>query len=98
MKKISYLTFLALIVLLASTLKAVAWQQKEEEADETGDVTLKATPQSKDAIFKRNENILYKLQLQNKTGDMQTGNVSYLITTDEGQKITPGLCTYRYET
>ncbi len=88
MKKISYLTFIALIVLLASTLKAVAWQQREEEADETGDVTLKATPQSKDAIFKRNENISYKLQLQNKTGDLQAGKLSYLVTTDEGKKIT----------
>ena len=62
MKKISYLTFIALIVLLASTLKAVAWQQKEEEADETGRCNFEAaTPQSKDAIFKRNENISYKI-------------------------------------
>ncbi len=88
MKKISCLTFIALTILFASTLKAVALQQKEEEAEETGDVTLRAIPQGKDAIFKRNENILYKLQLQNKTNDSQVGEISYLITTDEGQKVS----------
>jgi len=83
MRKISYL-FVTLLVLFASTLKVAALQQQEEE---TGDVVLKATPQSKDAIFKKNEDVLYKLQLENNTGQFQEGRVSYVVTTDEGQKV-----------
>jgi cephalosporin-C deacetylase len=87
MRKISYLTIITLIILFASTLKVAAFQQQEEETEETGDVILKAVPESKDAIFKNNEEVRYKLQLQNNTNEWKEGRISYKITTDEGEKV-----------
>jgi len=72
------------MVMFGSTLKVAAQAQ---EADETGDVVLKAVPESKDAIFKNNEEVRYQLQLQNNTNAYQAGRISYLVTTDEGKKI-----------
>jgi len=85
MKKIGYLSLITLIVLFASAIKAAAKQ--EDAAQETGDVVLKAIPESKDAIFKNNEEVKYKLQLENNTNEWQEGRVSYIITTDEGKKM-----------
>ena len=73
-----------LTTLFASTLKVAA---QETDSEETGDVILNAVPQSKDAIFKNNEEVKYQVQLQNNTNAYQAGCLSYLITTDEGKKI-----------
>ncbi|MFI5137104.1 MAG: acetylxylan esterase [Sphingobacteriales bacterium] len=87
MKKIIYLSFMTLTAFCASTLKVAAQQQQEEETEATGDVILKAAPQSKDAIFKNGEEVKYKLELQNNTNQWQEGRVSYILTTDEGGKV-----------
>jgi cephalosporin-C deacetylase len=87
MKKISYLIVFSIAILLTSTLRVVA-QEQEEVAQETGDVVLKAVPQNKNAIFKSTEEVRYKLQVRNNTNSFQNGKISYLITTDEGKKVT----------
>ncbi len=86
MKRISYLIILSICLLLVASLK-VAAQEQEEEAVETGDVVLKPMPQNKNALFKSNEEIRYKIQVSNNTNQYQNGKISYIITTDEGKKI-----------
>ena len=86
---IRYLSVITVALLFASTLKvSAAFQQQEEETEETGDVILKPIPQNKDGIFKNNEPVYYKLQVRNNTNDYKNGKISYLVTTDEGKKVT----------
>jgi cephalosporin-C deacetylase len=87
MKKISYLIILSFILLIAFSLKAAA-QPQDEATEETGDVVLKPIPQNKNALFKGDEEIKYKLQVRNNTNAFQNGKISYFITTDEGKKVS----------
>jgi cephalosporin-C deacetylase len=88
MKSIKYLTFLTIATLFLSTFTTiVAAQQKTGQTEDTGDIILKPTPKSKDALFKNKEKIQYALQILNNTDKKQSGKLSYLITTDDGKKI-----------
>ena len=82
MKRTSYLLLCLSVLLLAQSFRAMA-----QETAETGDVLLKAIPQSKNALFNSNEPIRYKLEVRNNTKQPQNGHISYLVTTDEGKKI-----------
>jgi len=85
MKRVCFI-FFTIILLFAAALKASAFQQVEE-TEETGDVILKPTPFSKNAIFKSAEEVRYKLDVKNNTSEQQNGKISYLITTDMGVKV-----------
>jgi cephalosporin-C deacetylase len=88
MKKINCLLFFSVMICLVPMLKASAAIQQEKPAtEETGDIILTATPQHKDAIFKNNETVSYKLEVRNNTKEHQTGRISYLVTTDFGDKV-----------
>ncbi|MGN6396104.1 MAG: acetylxylan esterase [Mucilaginibacter sp.] len=82
MKRVNYLIYLSAFILAVSWFKAAA-----QQAEETGDVVLKAIPQNKNALFNGNEPIRYKLQVRNNTKQHQNGHISYLVTTDEGKKV-----------
>ncbi|ASU35959.1 acetylxylan esterase [Mucilaginibacter xinganensis] len=85
MKRISYLIILLFTGLLAFSLNVAA---QPAETEETGDVVLKAIPKNKNAIFKSTEDISYKLNVTNNTNQFQKGQISYIITTDEGKKVS----------
>jgi cephalosporin-C deacetylase len=89
MRKIINLIFFTIAILFASTIKVcAALQQEGQETKETGEVILKPQPQNKNAIFKNNEEVVYKLQVLNNTNSFQNGKISYLITSDEGKKVS----------
>ncbi len=82
MKKIGCLIILVFICLSAISLRVVA-----QETEDTGDIVLKPTPKNKDGIFKGKDEIQYKLHIQNNTNQLQTGRISYVVTTDEGKRL-----------
>jgi len=84
MKKISYLLFFTLVLLAGNTLQVNA---QEQETEETGDIILKPVPKNENALFKKTEEIVYRLQIQNNTNEYKEEKISYLLTTDEGKKI-----------
>jgi len=89
MKRLCYLLCL---ILLTGCLKASAIQQQQEfpeppQTQETGDIVLKPTPKSDNGIFKKNEEIVYRLRITNNTSSYKQGKISYLLTTDEGKKV-----------
>ncbi|MEP6611668.1 MAG: acetylxylan esterase [Mucilaginibacter sp.] len=83
MKKGCYVIVFALTILLGSP----AGVKAQEQTEETGDVTLKATPYNKTALFTSSEEVRYRLQLHNNTKKLQNGRVLYQVTTDDGKKI-----------
>src|ERR1700744_2511183 len=82
MKRIGCLIILVFIFFSAISLRTVA-----QETEDTGDIVLKPTPKNKDGIFKGKDEIQYKLHIQNNTNQLQTGRISYVVTTDEGKKL-----------
>jgi cephalosporin-C deacetylase len=84
MKKVCYVIVFALTILLGSP----AGVNAQEQTEETGDVTLKATPYNKTALFTSSEEVKYRLQLHNNTKKPQSGRVLYQVTTDDGKKVT----------
>jgi cephalosporin-C deacetylase len=86
MKTMRYLCFIAMLLIVRAEVKAAAFQQ-EKQTDETGDIILKPVPRSENAVFKKNEQIIYKLRVKNNTNQYTTGRISYLVTTDEGKKV-----------
>lgn len=86
MKTISYLCAAFLLCLVCLHVHASAFQQEEDPA-ETGDIILKPVPRSENAIFKKNEKIVYNLKVQNNTNQYETGRVSYVVTTDDGREM-----------
>ena len=63
---------------------------QQVQTEDTGDIVLKSFPGNKDAIFRGNEPVLYRLTLKNNTGSLQKGRVSYIVTTDKGIKAGAG--------
>ncbi|MEO6633928.1 MAG: acetylxylan esterase [Mucilaginibacter sp.] len=84
MKKVCYVIVFALTILLGSP----AGVKAQEQTEETGDVVLTATPYNKTALFTSSEEVRYRLQLHNNTKKLQNGRVLYLVTTDDGKKVT----------
>lgn len=84
MKKVCYTIIFALTVLLGS----LAGVKAQEQTEETGDVILKATPYSKNALFTSSEEVRYRIQLHNNTKQLQNGRMLYQVTTDDGKKVT----------
>ena len=88
MERKFYLIFFSVFIWIAGVSNtSAAIQQQETETAETGDIILKPTPQTKNAIFKSNQEVLYRLQVINNTHDNKSGRISYLVTTDEGKKV-----------
>src|ERR1700760_3128613 len=85
MTRFSYLLVFALAIMLTATLNVKA--QEEQQTELTGDIVLKAIPQNKDAIFNDGDEVKYKLQIRNNTNQLQSGKISYLVTTDEGKHV-----------
>ena len=93
MRKISFL-ILTIIALTACVFKVNnAFGQEEQQApnkpdaatEETGDVILKPTPKSENAIFKGTQPVEYKLNVRNNTNKLENGKISYVVTTGRGQ-------------
>ncbi len=86
--------FIFAFMLILPAGKAIAQEEQQSTTkpvavtEETGDVILKPVPQSKDAIFKSTEPVKYELQLKNNTDNFQNGRLSYIVTTDEGKKVS----------
>ncbi len=88
MKRISYQIFFSIVIILIAAFKANAFQKEiAKDIPETGDIILNPSPESKNAIFKINKQVVYKLNVRNNTKTTQNGNISYLITTDLGKKV-----------
>lgn len=86
MKISGYLCLFAMLLFVRVDVQAAAFQQ-EQQTEETGDILLKPTPRSENALFKKNEQIVYDLQVENNTNQYTTGRISYIVTTDDGEKV-----------
>jgi len=86
MKSISYFYLFAVLMLVRFEVQAAAFQQ-EQEPQETGDIILKPSPRSENAVFKKNEQIVYDLRVENNTNEYTTGHIAYVVTTDDGRKV-----------
>ena len=88
MKKIKHLRFFIYFLVFFTALKAnAAIIQQQEQTAETGDIVLKPEPENENGIFKKKENIVYRVNIKNNTGNDITAKISYLLTTDEGKKV-----------
>ena len=74
-------------MLVRFEVQATTFQQ-EQQTEETGDIILKPSPRSENAVFKKNEQIVYNLRVENNTNAYTTGRISYTVTTDEGRKVS----------
>jgi cephalosporin-C deacetylase len=86
MKKISYLVFFAIFLIAGNVIKAYA-ATLGREIDDTSEIALKPEPKSKNAIFNKNQKIVYRLLVKNNANHQETGRISYLVTTDEGKEV-----------
>lgn len=86
MKTTSYWCFFALLFCIRFEIQAASLELQQDPA-ETGDIVLKPVPKSENALFKKNEQIVYSLNVRNNTDQYKTGRVSYLVTTDDGQQV-----------
>ena len=86
MKTFAFLSAFVVLLLTGFELQAAAFQE-EQQTEETGDIILKPTPRSENAVFKKNQEIVYDLRVENNTNQYTTGHISYLVTTDEGRKV-----------
>jgi cephalosporin-C deacetylase len=88
MKKFSNLFFLTMLLLAGGAIKAgAAMLQQEQQTEETGDIILKPVPKNENAIFRKNEDIVYKLQIRNNTNEDKQERITYVLSTDEGKKV-----------
>jgi cephalosporin-C deacetylase len=71
-------------ILLAGACNAFAQDDKEE----MGEVTIEVKPGNKNAIFKDNENVDYKLKIKSTYQTAQDGKLTYNILTDDFTKIS----------
>ena len=84
MKKSIFLVFILNVLLIAQAMQVSA-ARRGDGTKETGDVVLDPVPKNKNAIFKAGGDILYTLNIKNNTKGIQSGKISYLIASDEGQ-------------
>ena len=80
--------FLILIFWFASGITATVFAQNDGDSDTgTGEVIIKAIPGKKNAIFKKGEDINYKLKISNLYNIIQEGQISCRVRTDLGIKV-----------
>src|SRR6201992_3023828 len=90
MKKIGYLLIFVLLCLTRLLAQAASFQQELEQQPDpatTGDIVLKPVPHSENALFRKNEQIVYSLNVRNNTDQYKAGHVSYVVTTDDGKEV-----------
>jgi cephalosporin-C deacetylase len=87
MKTFGYVYLFASLLFVRVEARAAAFQQ-EQQTEETGDIILKPSPRSENAVFKKNEQIVYNLRVENNTNAYTTGRISYTVTTDDGKKVS----------
>lgn len=61
---------------------------KAEKVDEKDVINLEERPENKDAVFKLNSEVDYRIELKNKFDSRQSGTVSYALSTMDGKVIT----------
>ncbi|WP_158829451.1 acetylxylan esterase [Mucilaginibacter lacusdianchii] len=61
---------------------------KAQAEEDEGEVVIAAQPQKKDAIFSANSSIQYKVDLDNKYNTIQSGTVSYQISSLSNKPLT----------
>jgi cephalosporin-C deacetylase len=85
LKKRSFISRLivALIILFTGIQSTAVFAQDDE-----GEITLKAEPAKKDAIFNANSNIVYSVNLQNTFNSRQSGTVGYRVLTLADKEVT----------
>jgi cephalosporin-C deacetylase len=71
-------------IILAGAFSAIAQNDKEE----TGEITIEANPRNKNAIFKDDENVGYKLKIKSTYKAAQAGKLTYNILTDDFTNIS----------
>ncbi|WP_295773069.1 alpha/beta fold hydrolase [uncultured Mucilaginibacter sp.] len=58
-----------------------------QESEDEGEITISAVPASKDAIYRANSNINYKVDLKNTFNTKQTGTVGYRVLAMDDKEI-----------
>lgn len=82
---INNLAKMACLVTIAMCLQLLPGRLYAQTAEEEGEISTKVTPSDKDAIF--DAVAKYTFEVKNTTGNDQVGKVSYLVTTEKGERL-----------